>query len=67
MAKKYREVSKALRKTGWSRLRTVGSHEIWGDPHGRRVVVAGGGNENDDVSAGTVRNIRRSTGVEELR
>ncbi len=67
MAKKYREVRKALRKAGWSKLRTVGSHEIWGHSDGRRATVVGGGNDNDDVPAGTLADIRRSIGLEDLR
>jgi predicted RNA binding protein YcfA (HicA-like mRNA interferase family) len=67
MAKKYREVRKVLRKAGWSRLRTAGSHETWVHPDGRRVTVVGGGNDNDDVPGGSLANIRRSTGLEELR
>jgi predicted RNA binding protein YcfA (HicA-like mRNA interferase family) len=64
MAKKYREVRKALRDAGWTLVRTTGSHER---PDGRRVSVAGGGRSNDDVPSGTLRNIRRSTGLEDLR
>lgn len=67
MAKKYRDVRRILRRAGWARLRTEGSHEIWRHEDGRRVTVAGGGKNNDDVPAGTLANIRKGTGIEELR
>lgn len=67
MAKKYREVRKALRKAGWSKVRVTGSHERWRHPDGRTVTVTGGGNDNEDVPSGTLAEIRRSTGLKELR
>jgi predicted RNA binding protein YcfA (HicA-like mRNA interferase family) len=67
MAKKYREVRKALRNAGWSPVRTTGSHEQWTHPDGRHVTVAGAGKANGDVPAVTLANIRRSTGLEDLR
>lgn len=67
MAKKYREVRKALREAGWSILRITGSHEVWCHPDGRRVAVAAGGKDNRDVPHGTLGNIRRATGLEDLR
>ncbi|MGI8731278.1 MAG: type II toxin-antitoxin system HicA family toxin [Solirubrobacteraceae bacterium] len=67
MAKKYREVRAALRNAGWSVMRVSGSHEIWSHPDGRRVAVAAGGKSNREVAAGTLADIRRSTGLEDLR
>jgi mRNA interferase HicA len=67
VAKKYRDVKRILRRAGWKRLRTEGSHETWRHADGRRVVVAAGGKSNDDVPVGTLASIRRSTGIEELR
>jgi predicted RNA binding protein YcfA (HicA-like mRNA interferase family) len=67
MAKKYREVRKALRRAGWSPIRSTGSHQTWGHPDGRRVTVVGPGNDNEDVPRGTLGDIRRSTGLEDLR
>jgi predicted RNA binding protein YcfA (HicA-like mRNA interferase family) len=67
MAKKYREVKRALRDAGWERHRTVGSHEIWIHPDGRRVVVPGGGRDNIEVPAGTLARIRKSVGLRDLR
>lgn len=43
VAKKYRDVRRILRRAGWARLRTEGSHEVWGHEDGRLVVVAAGG------------------------
>jgi predicted RNA binding protein YcfA (HicA-like mRNA interferase family) len=67
MAKKYREVRKALRTAGWSMVRITGSHEHWAHPDGRRTTVAGGGKNNEEVPSGTLGDIRRSTGLEDLR
>jgi predicted RNA binding protein YcfA (HicA-like mRNA interferase family) len=67
MAKKYREVRKALRDADWSIVRITGSHEIWRHPDGRQVAVAAGGKDNRDVPRGTLADIRRGTGLEDLR
>jgi predicted RNA binding protein YcfA (HicA-like mRNA interferase family) len=67
MAKKYREVRKALRDAGWSIVRVTGSHEIWRHADGRRVAVAAGGKDNRNVPSGTLAGIRRRTGLEDLR
>ncbi len=67
MAKKYREVRKALRSHGWSMVRVTGSHERWERPDGRHVSVAGGGKDNRTVPSGTLADIRRTTGLEDLR
>src|SRR4051812_19043578 len=48
MAKKFREVRKALHNAGWSVVRVTGSHERWSHPDGRHTTVAG--KSNDDVS-----------------
>jgi predicted RNA binding protein YcfA (HicA-like mRNA interferase family) len=68
MAKKYRDVRRALRRAGWTLERSTGSHEHWLNPERTRLVtVAGGGKENREVPAGTLANIRRETGLEDLR
>ncbi|MEJ7798302.1 MAG: type II toxin-antitoxin system HicA family toxin [Solirubrobacteraceae bacterium] len=67
MAKKYREVRRALRTAGWSIVRISGSHEWWKHPDGRVTVVAGGGKDNRDVPAATLASIRRQSGLEDLR
>ncbi|MGH2919566.1 MAG: type II toxin-antitoxin system HicA family toxin [Solirubrobacteraceae bacterium] len=40
MAKKFRDVRKALRRAGWTLVRTKGDHEQWRSPDGRMVVRA---------------------------
>ena len=46
MAKKYREVRKALRAEGWTKVRQAGSHETWESSDGQRAVtVAGKGSD----------------------
>lgn len=67
MAKKYRDVIRALRDAGWERVRTRGSHEVWRHPDGREVTVPGGGKSNREVPTGTLAAIRRATGLDELR
>jgi predicted RNA binding protein YcfA (HicA-like mRNA interferase family) len=67
MAKKYRDVRRALRKAGWSVARVSGSHEIWEHPDGRTVVIPGGGKDNREVPTGTPASIRRDTGLRDLR
>lgn len=67
MAIKYRDVIKALRKAGWTRARTSGSHEVWTHPDGRQVTLSGGGKANKEVPVGTLASIRRDTGLEKLR
>jgi predicted RNA binding protein YcfA (HicA-like mRNA interferase family) len=66
--KKYREVRLALRRAGWTLVRSTGSHERWLSPDGAHLVtVAGGGKDSREVPAGTLANIRRETGLKELR
>lgn len=68
VAKKYRDVQRILRAHGWRRLRAGrGSHEIWEAPDNRQVTLASGGARNREVPAGTLSEIRRQTGIEELR
>jgi len=66
MAKKFRDVRKALRRAGWTLVRTKGDHEQWRSPDGRMVVTIAG-HDNRDVPVGTLKSIRQSTGLEELR
>ncbi len=67
MAKKYRDVTKALQRAGWRRERTRGSHEVWRHTDGREVTVPAGGKSSREVPTGTLGAIRRATGLEELR
>ena len=66
VAKKFRELRKALRQAGWIRERQAGSHEIWRSPDGQRVVTVAG-KDSDTVPVGTLSAIRRATGIETLR
>lgn len=66
MAKKYREVRRALKAAGWEIARKRGSHEIWVHPdRPRHVTVAG--KDSDHLAVGTLSSIRRTTGLENLR
>ena len=66
MAKKFREVRKALRAEGWVRVRQAGSHETWESADGTRVVTVAG-KDSDTVPVGTLAAIRRVTGIRDLR
>jgi predicted RNA binding protein YcfA (HicA-like mRNA interferase family) len=66
MARKFREVRKALRAAGWSSVRQSGSHETWQSAEGARVVTVAG-KDSDTVPKGTLAAIRRATGLENLR
>jgi len=57
---------RALRRAGWEIVRTRGDHEQWRSPDGRSMVTVAG-QDNKDVPAGTLRSIRQSTGLEDLR
>lgn len=65
--KTSREVQRILRRNGYVLVRTRGSHEQWTNPEGVRVTVAGGGKGGQTVPAGTLKSIRRATGIQELR
>jgi len=66
MAKKYREVRRLLKSTGWVKVRQAGSHETWQSPEGARFVTVAG-KDSDTVPAGTLAAMRRATGVSDLR
>jgi predicted RNA binding protein YcfA (HicA-like mRNA interferase family) len=66
VAKKFREVRKALRTAGWTRIRQAGSHETWESPDATRVVTVAG-KDSDTVPVGTLSAIRRATGLRDLR
>ena len=66
MAKKYREVRRALMAAGWHVMHQSGSHEVWAHPDRQeRIVVAG--KDSDTVPVGTLGSIRRASGRDELR
>ena len=66
MAKKFREVRKALRADGWRRVRQTGSHETWESIDGSRAITVAG-KDSDTVPTGTLAAIRRATGLKDLR
>ena len=66
MAKKFREVRRALRTEGWTKVRHAGSHETWESADGARVVTVAG-KDSDTVPVGTLAAIRRATGMKDLR
>jgi predicted RNA binding protein YcfA (HicA-like mRNA interferase family) len=66
MAKKYRDVRRALLDSGWSPVRQRGSHEVWAHPdRAQRIIVAG--KPGATVPQGTLSSIRRASGLDELR
>src|SRR6266511_3359460 len=67
VARKYRDVKRALRRAGWVRRRVTGSHEVWTHPDGRLVSLPAGGKDNREIPVGTLASIRRHTGLKELR
>jgi predicted RNA binding protein YcfA (HicA-like mRNA interferase family) len=40
---------------------------MWRHPDGRRVTVPGGGKANREVASGTLDQLRKASGIEELR
>jgi predicted RNA binding protein YcfA (HicA-like mRNA interferase family) len=66
VAKKFREVRKALRAEGWIRVRQTGSHETWESADSAQAVTIAG-KDSDTVPVGTLAAIRRATGLRDLR
>ena len=66
MAKKFRELRKALRDDGWIKVRQAGSHETWQSADGARTVTVAG-KDSDTIPVGTLAAIRRATGLRDLR
>lgn len=67
MPKTYREVVRIMRRAGWVHVRTTGSHLIFRHPEKGPVTVAAGGKMGRLVPDKTLSNIRRRTGLDELR
>jgi predicted RNA binding protein YcfA (HicA-like mRNA interferase family) len=66
VAKKVQEVISILEAQGWRQLRERGSHRHFKHPlHPLLVTVAG--KPSDTIRAGTLADIRRKSGIEELR
>jgi predicted RNA binding protein YcfA (HicA-like mRNA interferase family) len=66
MAKKVREVIEILEANGWRQVRERGSHRQFKHPDLPPVVTVTG-KRGDTMRPGTLANIRRKSGIEELR
>jgi predicted RNA binding protein YcfA (HicA-like mRNA interferase family) len=66
MAKKVREVIAILEAHGWRQTRQRGSHRQFKHPESEFVVTVHG-KRSDTMQPGTLANIRRNSGIEELR
>jgi predicted RNA binding protein YcfA (HicA-like mRNA interferase family) len=66
MAKKVREVISILEAHGWHQVRERGSHRHFRHPDLAPVVTVAG-KRSDTIRPGTLANIRRKSGIEELR
>jgi predicted RNA binding protein YcfA (HicA-like mRNA interferase family) len=66
MARTVREVIVALERAGWRQVRQKGSHRQFRHPV-RQEVVTVPGKQSDTLRPGTLANIRRTSGLEELR
>jgi predicted RNA binding protein YcfA (HicA-like mRNA interferase family) len=66
MAKKVREVIAILEEYGWTQVRQRGSHRHFKHlDHVRMVTVTG--KRSDTISVGQLADIRRKSGIKELR
>jgi predicted RNA binding protein YcfA (HicA-like mRNA interferase family) len=66
MAKTVREVIAALERAGWRQVRQTGSHRHFRH-ESRDEIVTVAGKPSDTLRPGTLANIRRTSGLEELR
>ncbi len=55
-----------LVRAGWHRARQKGSHQMWRDSTGTRSVIVSG-KDSQTVPAGTLSEMRRRTGMEDMR
>jgi predicted RNA binding protein YcfA (HicA-like mRNA interferase family) len=65
VAKKVREVIEILEANGWRQVRERGSHRHFKHPDLPPVVTVAG-KRSDTMRPGTLANIRRKSGIEEL-
>ena len=63
---KVKQVIKILEANGWELMRINGSHRQYKHDHNPNVVTVSG-KPNIDVPVGTLANVRRDSGVKELR
>lgn len=66
MAKKIHEVIEILEAHGWREVRVRGSHRHFKHPDFAPVVTVAG-KRSDTIKPGTLANMRRKSGIEELR
>jgi predicted RNA binding protein YcfA (HicA-like mRNA interferase family) len=66
MAKKVREVIAILEAHDWTQVRQRGSHRQFSHIHNTRLVTVAG-KRSDTISVGQLADIRRKSGIKELR
>jgi predicted RNA binding protein YcfA (HicA-like mRNA interferase family) len=66
MAKKVREVIAILEARGWAQVRQRGSHRQFRHPNSE-VVVTVAGKRSSTMQVGQLADIRRKSGIKELR
>jgi len=66
LPKTVREIERILRDSGWTLVRTVGSHRQYVHPDNPNVVTVPGA-PGKQVATGTLSSIRRASGIQELR
>jgi predicted RNA binding protein YcfA (HicA-like mRNA interferase family) len=66
MAKKVKEVIAIIEANGWHHVRTTGGHRIYKHPASPHTVAVAG-KRSAPVPTGTLGQMRRDTGLKELR
>jgi predicted RNA binding protein YcfA (HicA-like mRNA interferase family) len=66
LAKKVREVAAALEAAGWEEVRRRGSHRQFRHPASRFTITLAG-KPSATLAPGTLADIRRKSGLNELR
>lgn len=66
MAKKVKEVIAIIEANGWYHVRTKGGHRMFEHPSNPATVVVPG-KRSATVAPGTLAQMRRDTGLKELR
>jgi predicted RNA binding protein YcfA (HicA-like mRNA interferase family) len=66
VAKKVREAIAILEAHGWRQTRQRGSHRQFDHPNHQQIVTVTG-NRNATISVGQLADIRRKSGIKELR
>jgi predicted RNA binding protein YcfA (HicA-like mRNA interferase family) len=66
MPKSVRQVIAVLEAHGWTMVRQRGSHRHYRHPS-RRAIITVAGKPSDTIKRGTLPDIRRKSGLEDLR